>query len=230
MRFVSLSAIWFASTAVTMVLASPASADEVVTMTRGSATVNLDVNEVPALKQWGTDAAKLAIQWHPRICNLLSTQGVTPPKTFTLRIINSEEGLAATQGDVITVSSHWIRKHPEDVGLIIHELTHVIQGYPNGNAWWITEGIADYTRRVIYEGLPQDSFDDRPEEKGYLRGYNTAAGFLFWLESGTAPGIVKRLNSAARKGEYNEGLFHEITGQSLEALWDDYVKDKARRS
>ena len=38
---------------------------------------------------------------------------------------------AGTTGDTIHVSADWIKKHPDDFGLVIHEMTHVIQHYPN---------------------------------------------------------------------------------------------------
>ena len=38
-----------------------------------------------------------------------------------------------------------------DEGILIHELTHVIQPYSGGVPDWLSEGIADYTRWVRYE-------------------------------------------------------------------------------
>ncbi|TWT79762.1 Plant Basic Secretory Protein [Planctomycetes bacterium CA13] len=219
------SILFFVTFVLTVASQTTTKADSIVSFKRGKATVNLDINEVPELKEWGTNAAGLALEWHPRICNLLATKDVTPPKTVTLRIIKSEKGIASTQGTTITVSSHWIEKHPEDIGLVIHELVHVIQGYPDGTPFWITEGIADYIRRAIFEGQPQDFFPIPRQDNAYLQGYNTAAGFLFWLESDRGPGIVKSLNSMARNGEYKDTLFVEKTGQPLEALWSEYAKE-----
>lgn len=204
-------------------IAAPFStAEEPIELKRQDVVVRLDVSQVPDLKDWGVDAAHLILEWHPRICNLLPTKGITPPREITLRIVQSNEGVAATSGNVITVSSHWIEKHPEDIGLTIHELVHVIQGYPNADSWWITEGIADYIRRVVYEGQPRRFFPIPQKDQGYQQGYNTAAGFLFWLETERAPGIVNRLNTALRTGTYDESLFQEQTKQSLDELWADY--------
>jgi len=38
---------------------------------------------------------------------------------------------AVTSGATIQISVDWITKHPDDFGLVIHELTHVIQNYPS---------------------------------------------------------------------------------------------------
>jgi hypothetical protein len=54
---------------------------------------------------------------------------------------------------VITISGKWITEHPDDLGMVIHELVHVVQGYPNSRhkAGWLVEGIADYIRWWRYE-------------------------------------------------------------------------------
>jgi len=188
--------------------------------------VELDVSEVPQLKTWGEDAKALLVQWHPRIANLLATKGVTPPRTIALKLRKSDKGVGATSGTTITVSSHWIDKHPDDFGLVLHELVHVIQSYPSGKPWWLTEGIADYLRWAIYEEKDQKWFPRPKEKQGYKKGYRVTAGFLLWLESDIAPGIVKKLNTAMRNGKYSADLFHTETGQSLDELWDAYVNPK----
>jgi len=188
--------------------------------------VILDVSEVPELREWGTQGAKLITEWHPRLCNLLPTKGFDPPNEVTLNLAKSDEGVASTTGNVITVSSHWIEKHPEDIGLVLHELVHVIQSYPAADPWWVTEGIADYERRAIYEGRPQSWFPRPSAANGYEQGYNAAAGFLLWLEVNHAPGIVNKLNSSLRRRNYSDKLFKEETGFALEELWKMYTSEE----
>jgi hypothetical protein len=205
----------------TMILAtllcSTVSADE------PTLTIELDVSEVPHLKAWGDDAAELIARWYTRINNLIPAKGYSPPRKIVLKLKKSEEGVAATSGNVITVSSHWIEKHPDDIGLVVHELVHVIQAYPSADPWWLTEGIADYLRWAIYEGKPQSWFARPQQEKGYQQGYRIAAGFLLWLESDAAPGIVNKLNSAIRSGRYSDQIFVDATNRSLDELWKEYV-------
>ena len=185
--------------------------------------IELDISETPHLEEWGEEARGLLERWYPRLDNLLPTDGFVPPRTVRLRIKKTDEGIAETSGATITVSSHWIEKRPDDVGLAVHELVHVVQSYPPGSEFWVTEGIADYLRRAIYEGKPQSWFDRPKAPRGYRRGYQDAAGFLLWLESGPAPGVVNRLNTALRRGEYSAELFETMTGRGLDALWDEYV-------
>ena len=187
-------------------------------------TVNLDVSATPDLKDWGEKARRTVIQWYPRLCNVLPTKGFTPPCTVTLRFKKTDKGIAGTSGSLIVISSHWVESHPEDIGFVVHELTHVVQDYGNsGGPWWITEGIADYIRWAIYEGKPLAWFP-RPRKSGaYKQGYRVTAGFLLWLESDKAPGIVKKLNTAMRRHAYSDAVFKDATGQSLDALWNEYA-------
>lgn len=186
-------------------------------------SVDLDTSEVPHLKAWGEEARALIVQWHPRIAERLATEGCTPAQAISLKLRKSDKGVGASSGTKITIQSNWIEKHPEDLGLVVHELVHVIQAYPSPKPWWITEGIADYLRWAIYEKKPQSWFPRPKEKQGYARSYRVTAGFFLWLESGAAPGIVKKLNTAMRNRAYSADLFHAATGQSLDELWDAYV-------
>ena len=188
--------------------------------------VDLQTAEVPHLKPWGDQSKVLIDQWYPRIRNLLPANGQKPPQRITLRLRKSDEGIGETSGTTITVYSHWIEKHPEDLGLVLHELVHVIQAYPSGHPWWVTEGIADYLRWGIYEGKDQAWFPRPSEKQGYKKGYQVAAGFLMWLENEISPGIVKKLNAAMRSGTYSDDLFQKVTKLSLDQLWDQYVAQR----
>jgi hypothetical protein len=196
-------------------------------MARGddpAVVVQLDVSEVPELQAWGETARDLLVRWHPRIVNLLPSEGFVAPRRIELTLRKSDQGVGGTSGQRIVVSSHWIEKHPEDLGLVIHELVHVVQGYPKPHPGWITEGIADYVRWAIYEGKPLAWFPAGRKPDGYLAGYRVAAGFFLWLESDAAPGIVKKLNTRMRKQTYDDALFEEATGKTLDVLWGEYVK------
>jgi len=188
-------------------------------------TVELDTTQVegsPELVAWAERARDLILEWHPRIVNLLPTKGFEPTTEIHLTIRKSDEGVAHASGNRIVVMSSWIEAHPDDIGLVAHELTHIIQRYRGNTPTWLTEGIADYIRWAIFEGKPQAWFHRPNEARGYQQGYRTTAGFLLWLESDLAPGIVGRLNTASRAGRYNDDLFEEHTGKSLDELWDAY--------
>lgn len=197
-------------------------------VTAAELNVEVDSSETPDLAKWASDSGDLIREWHPRIANLLPSPEFTAPTQVRLVMRKTDEGVAATSGNVINVSSHWIEKHPEDIGLVVHELVHVVQSYPpRGGPFWVTEGIADYIRYAIYEGKPLSQFPVERRPRGYERGYGIAGGFLLWLETGPAPGIVNRLNTACRQRKYNDEIFTEATGRSLEELWNEYAGLKA---
>ena len=186
--------------------------------------VRLDVSAVaddPEMIAWGEQAKKLIEEWYPRLRNLMQTPGFEPPERLAVAL-RDMDGVAHASGATIVVSTRWIKQHPEDIGLVLHELCHVIQNYRHRVPSWVTEGIADYYRWAIYEGKPQSWFRRPDKERGYRDSYRVAGGFFLWLEAEKAPGIVARLNTKARQGEYSHDLFKDITGQSLDELWDEY--------
>lgn len=190
----------------------------------GGVEVELAVDpEVEQLEDWGEQAAQLIREWHPRLVNLLPSEGFAPPQKVFLRIKHSAEGVGATSGNRISISSGWIEKHPEDFGLVIHELVHVVQRYPRGKPMWVTEGIADYLRWAIYEGKSAERFPRPKATRGYEKGYQVMGGFLLWLETGRNPGIVGTLNAAMREGTYEAKLFTTEDGRTLDDWWAEYV-------
>lgn len=189
-----------------------------------AATVRIDTSKSPALKTWADSMQPIAAEWYPRLANLMSSIEDRPLLDVSIRINPDFKGIAAASGPYIDISTDWITRHPEESrGAVIHELVHVVQAYPPGHAGWLTEGIADYFRYAIYESLPLREFPRPEKPQGYLDSYKVSAGFLFWLETGPAPGIVRQLNTALRLGQYQEALFTERTGRELKDLWSDYL-------
>lgn len=169
-------------------------------------------------------------RWYPRICTLLRTDGFTPPHRVRLVFRKNPRAIAATSGKVgrtITVSAKWIREHPDDFGMIIHELTHVVQAYPRYDPPWLIEGIADYVRYSRFE--PRKRLPPIDLKTASVRdGYRTTAGFLVWVEKTYAPDLVARLNEALRTASYTDELFRRITGRNVDRLWREYVADVRR--
>ena len=135
-------------------------------------------------------------------------------------------GVAATTGNTIRIAAPWVREHPDDTGMVIHELTHVIQAYPNAKTQWLTEGIADYIRFYHYE--PQARLSAiSPERHSYRDGYRTTAMFLAWAQQTYDPKLVEKLNASLRQGRYQYSLFQQLTGKSLDRLWADFLESPA---
>jgi len=217
----------FAGALICTVLTPRARADENAKPSPRSKAVQVtvDVSETPDLKEFADKAKELIEKWHPKIADLLKSDGFTPPNEVKLVIKKDMRGIAHTSGATITVAADWIKKHPDDYGMIVHELTHVVQDYrhENRNAGWLVEGIADYVRYFKFEP------DKKPgrinsDKASYKDGYGTTARFLAWIEKTHDKDVVGKLNVALRKGEYKDELFKEYTKRSLDDLWADFLK------
>jgi hypothetical protein len=191
--------------------------------------VSVDTDDAPEVADWGKKAKALVEKWHPLIADLLPSDGFTPPRQVRLVFKKDMKGVAGTSGDTITISARWVQKHPDDLGMVVHELTHVIQGYrrPGRNNGWLVEGIADYVRFYHFE--PQKKVTVNPHRAKYRDGYRTTAAFLAWIEKDRDKDIVRKLNAALRAGKYDDELFKTYTSKTLDELWDAFVASLERK-
>jgi hypothetical protein len=212
-------------------LAAPfARADEKTPVPKAVAVqVQVDTSEVPDLEPWGAKAKTLVEKWHPIIADMLKTDGFTPPSEVKIVFKKEMKGVAFTSGNVITIAADWVKKQPDDFGMVVHELTHVIQSYPRTkrNEGWLVEGIADYVRFYKYEPNTKLGPVINPDAT-YRLGYRAAARFLAWIEKTHDKEIVSKLNQALRKSEYKDKLFKDATGMSLDDLWAEFLKSEKK--
>ena len=183
------------------------------------AKIVVEYDDVPDVKEWAEKARDLCEKWYPVICEALPSKDFSPPKEVKLVFKDEKKGVAYTTGAKITVVADWIRKHPDDFGMVIHELTHVVQSYPKG-VGWITEGIADYIRNYKYESKQPGKVNPK---SSYKDGYKTAATFLAWIEKSKDKDIIRKLNEALRTGKYKDELFKEWAGADADALWKEFL-------
>lgn len=183
--------------------------------------VTVDTTEVPDLAGWGEEAKELVQKWHPIISELLRSDGFTPPAEIRIVFRKNMKGVAHTQGATITIAADWVKKHPDDYGMVVHELTHAVQDYRGNGPSWLVEGIADYVRFYHYE--PKTKLMVNPRRASYRDGYRTTAMFLAWIEKTHDRDIVRQLNESLRKGEYRDELFKTRTGKTVDELWDSFV-------
>jgi hypothetical protein len=175
---------------------------------------------------WAGRGQALCSQWFPIVGRFLATDGWTPPTTVRLVFKKDLKVPGATSGATIEVSRDWITQHPDDFGMLIHELTHVVQAYPAGtNPGWLVEGIADYIRYWRYEPeRPQPVID--PKQSNYRQGYGTTAAFLAWLVQKYDHRLIHRLDDALRHERYRDALFTDATGHDLDTLWKQFIAEK----
>jgi hypothetical protein len=187
--------------------------------------VIVDAKEAPEAGVWQSKAKELMEKWHPIIADMLKTDGFVPASEVKLVFKKDMRGPASTSGSTISISADHIRRNPNDYGMVVHELVHVLQRYPKFNKenWWLVEGLADYIRFYLYEPktkLPRIN----PAKASYRDGYKTSARFLAWIERRHDKAIITKLNAALRKGEYKPELFETWTGRSLDQLWTEFVR------
>jgi hypothetical protein len=215
--------------------------------------VLLDVSYAPDAGDFALKTSPLVLEWYGRINAILYAPD--HPLPFNILVVAFQHGQtypAFTSGNVIHISADVLRNRTDSYeGMVVHELTHVVQHYPSGqaDAGWVTEGIADYVRHKAYEqdiepamtidarGRAMGYTDKEPyfrslelrgvdlTQKGYLQSYTVASSFLFWLETQKDKQIVHELNQALSAGQYSPALFAKFCGHPLDDLWAGFLAD-----
>ncbi len=180
---------------------------------------------VPQIRCEGFSAGRravlesLATFYWPQIVARLGAEKAALPDRIVFRLSETQSAPGVTSGNVVTLGAAWHSEHPDDSGMIIHELAHVAQSYPAGVPSWLTESIADYLRYCILvpEPLPAPG-----PAASYTEGYRTGAWFLARLatlsESDT---FIQELSQTCRRGADGVKFIEERFGKTLEALWKE---------
>ncbi len=185
--------------------------------------VEIDVTDFPESKAWAEKAKGLVETWYPYITSLLSTQKWKAPKKITLIIKKDLEVPAYEENARITINGKWITGHPDDLGMVIHEMTHIIQDYPDydGKPGWLVEGIADYTRWWRYE--PEGPRPKLTAKNTYHDAYRVTAMFLAYAGKKYNLALVPALDLAMREKRDPMPVFKDLTGKTAQEIWDEMV-------
>ena len=183
--------------------------------------VSIDVSAAPECQAWAERARAMVELWHPIVSAYLDAP--LRPQSGEIRLVFKDmPGVAHSSGQGITIASGWVKSHPDDIGMVLHELVHVIQNYPPHKSVWLMEGIADYVRFWMAEPSGQPKGFNRAKDN-YRQGYRTTGAFLAWIEQKYEVSIIRDANRALRKGNYADKLFEEKTGKNLDALWEEFM-------
>ena len=182
-------------------------------------------NEVPAnLRVWADKADKQMMEFWPDMEAMLYTDNFITPNKVNIfyRTGPNVTGVAATGGGEMTVNTAWASAHPDDTGLTVHEVAHVVQAMSAYNPVWLIEGTADYLRWVKFE--PQNfTYNINPEKSNYNDSYRTTAAFLAWVELHYDSRLVSKLNADTRFGRYTPEKWKEYTGKDAPTLWQEFL-------
>ena len=211
----------------------------VVSTSDGKCEIAIDTSGAPDLKDWADHTlAPVLAEWYLKIVAMLPSEGYTPPTRFTV-IIRPGSGVAATSGTRVTANATWLKTQlkGEAIGAILHEMVHVVQQYgrsrrANADAaatrppGWLTEGITDYIRWFLYE--PQTHGAEITQRNisraKYDGNYRITANFLNWVIQRYDKDLLRQLNAAIREGKYNEDVWTNYTGKTLQSLGDEWKK------
>ncbi len=181
----------------------------------------LDVSDAPDMKPWAEMVARTCEQSYPMINDELASDGFVPPRLIRLKLSKDYRGVAGTSGNRIVGSVDYFRRHPKDVGAMVHETVHVVQRYRRGHRpGWLVEGISDYIRFFKYEPGKIGQINIRTAR--YNGSYRVSAAFLAYLVAKHDKDIVRKLNGMMREGHYEEDAFQKLTGKPLRELDEDW--------
>ncbi|MBC8102412.1 MAG: hypothetical protein H7Z41_07470 [Cytophagales bacterium] len=183
-----------------------------------------DTSEVPELQTWGYVAESLCQTWYPKVSAILGADDRKrkPLSRVTIFFKKDMKGVAYANGSDLYIAADWVKAHPDDYGMVIHELTHLVQRYPSYQASWLVEGIADYVRGHYFESatpMRPINFD----KAKYTDAYKTTAAFLIWVDENRKKGAVQELSIALSAGTYTDALWKQVTGKDAPTLWEEFA-------
>jgi len=177
----------------------------------------MDYSQAPDLKDFSDQVFSTLHAWFDGVNSLLESPNYEPVPAFSVTFDAEYDGVAYASGNRIVGSVNYYRTHQDDVGSMIHEMTHVIQKY-NNCAGWLTEGIADWVRYYNFE--PNRKPGKPGPDNHWTDGYGVSAYFLQWIQKlDEDRNMIYWANKDCREGTYNDDLWPRLTGSTLEQLW-----------
>ncbi|UCG56490.1 MAG: DUF1080 domain-containing protein [Phycisphaerales bacterium] len=216
---------------------------EIVEAEGGKYQITIETTETPDLTEWARRELSPVVQkWYPKIVEMLPSEGYEAPTRVSIVFSASMRGVAATGGTRIRCAANWFRREldGEAKGAVVHELVHVVQNYgmarrtnPNRTRTpgWLVEGIADYIRWFLYEPHTHGAeITSRNISRARYDGnYRISGNFINWVTKTYDKDIVRKLNAAAREGNYNEDLWTEFTGHTVQELGEKWKASREKK-
>ncbi len=185
-----------------------------------------DTSQVPELQPWGRAAEALCQVWYERMVRILDSDDSFRPLPPVVKLVFEKKMKipvpAYVLGPTMHIQADWVKKQPNDFGMVAHELVHLVQRYERNDPGWVVEGMADYIRAKHFEPqvkTPRINF----EKAKYTDAYKTTASFFIWLEEKYDAKLVPKLHAAMRARKYKDELFQEWTGKDLPTLWNEFA-------
>jgi hypothetical protein len=208
---------------ITSTLWLPASAQDVIT--KKGYTLTFESNYSALDPQLKKRLKSTFFEVYPKLAKEYNPNTLKDVKFF---VDTAYKGVAATSNGVVTFSSVWLTKRPEDIDVVTHEVMHIVQAYGRSvGPGWLTEGIADYVRYRfgIDNAGAKWTLPELKPEHSYKNSYRITARFFAWMEAKIKPGIIKKVDASLRDHTYTNELWNAQTGKNLDELWAEYIKE-----
>ncbi|XP_006661891.1 uncharacterized protein LOC102706684 [Oryza brachyantha] len=153
------------------------------------------------------------------------TDGDRKPVDAVTLAVEDIGGVAFTSANGIHLSAQYVGGYSGDVraevtGVLYHEATHVWQWDGRGGAnGGLIEGIADFVR--LRAGYAPSHWVRPGQGDRWDQGYDVTARFLDYCDSSVVQGFVAQLNAKMKDG-YSDDFFVQISGKTVDQLWQDY--------
>lgn len=163
---------------------------------------------------------------YPKTIALLSNPNPVKNVKFVFKPDAGYEAFAG--GDTITFDARVLSINPLGVDVVVHEGAHIVQANRGQVPSWIVEGSADYVRGLYgLRNIERDwSIGTAFDGRHYTYGYTAAAAFLKWVDAvyrQGQPRVMEAIYQSANIQPYNDSLWVDMTGKTLDTLWNEYV-------
>jgi hypothetical protein len=187
------------------------------------------IDDSPEMKEWIEKCIKVCEHQYRMLNEELKSDGYKPATVITMTLKKRDRGVAETSGNRITGTTQFFVAHPDDIGAMVHETTHVVQHYRGrGNPGWLVEGLCDYVRFFKYE--PAGKLGRiNPQTAHYNSSYRITAAFLNYLVQNYDKEIIQKLNTMMREGKYTDEVWVNLCGKTAQELDEEWRATLVKR-
>lgn len=131
---------------------------------------------------------------------------------------------AYAYGNNIVIDVNFISGNPKDIDCLTHELIHCAQMYSTYDHIWLIEGITDYGRYLFGRHNDEAGWKLQAYQDGqsYTDSYTVTGSFLKYVTEIHNENMVRILNAAFKNNAYNNRIWKDNTGYTIDELWEMY--------
>jgi hypothetical protein len=161
--------------------------------------------------------------WYPKIANLLAYPDYAPPANLTLLARDPDEcggasGWIDGTPDTVHICADPNIGSSDDVGLFVHEATHLMQAYGGPQLAGAGESIATWAGHLA---IGRDNPAPGPFFS-FFDDYEYGAYFYDWISrTYSKPEFIADLNVVCHEGTYTDAWMQQYTGRTIGQLFGE---------